>query len=205
MEYIFYSNELSHHGILGQKHGIRRFQYSDGSLTPAGRLRYGVGGERGKAAPKAKAVSSRDQERAAARAKRIEARQAKKAARVESRKANKELSQKEDQERQELRRYEELRRTPAKRLSENEIKELTARLQMEKNYKDLLKQTEEPKLFDGKKFVVDILQSSGKTIITGLITYGVGTAINNAANAKVINVGGKWEAPKPPEKKKEKG
>ena len=59
--------------------------------------------------------------------------------------------------------------------------------------------------FDGKKFVVDILQSSGKTIITGLITYGVGTAINNAANAKVINVGGKWEAPKPQEKKKEKG
>ena len=205
MEYIFYSNELSHHGILGQKHGIRRFQYSDGSLTPAGRLRYGVGGERGKAAPKAKAASSRDQERAAARAKRIEAQQAKKTARIESRKANKELSQKEDRERQELRRYEELRRTPAKRLSENEIKELTARLQMEKNYKDLLKQTEDPKLFDGKKFVVDILQSSGKTIITGLITYGVGTAINNAANAKVINVGGKWEAPKPQEKKKEKG
>ena len=205
MEYVFYSNELAHHGILGQKHGIRRFQYSDGSLTPAGRLRYGVGGERGKAAPKAKAASSRDQERAAARAKRIEAQQAKKAARVESRKVNKELSQKKDQEQQELRRYEELRRTPAKRLSENEIKELTARLQMEKSYKDLLKQTEDPKLFDGKKFVVDILQSSGKTIITGLITYGVGTAINNAANAKVINVGGKWEVPKPPEKKKEQG
>lgn len=34
---------LVHHGIKGQKWGIRRFQYSDGSLTPAGRRRYLVG------------------------------------------------------------------------------------------------------------------------------------------------------------------
>lgn len=31
---------LEHHGILGQKWGIRRFQNPDGSLTPAGKVRY---------------------------------------------------------------------------------------------------------------------------------------------------------------------
>lgn len=34
---------LAHHGILGQKWGIRRFQNKDGSLTSAGKKRYGSG------------------------------------------------------------------------------------------------------------------------------------------------------------------
>jgi hypothetical protein len=35
-----YSDELYHHGILGMKWGIRRYQNKDGSLTPAGKKRY---------------------------------------------------------------------------------------------------------------------------------------------------------------------
>lgn len=37
---------LEHHGILGQKWGIRRFQNPDGSLTKAGQKRYGTEGSR---------------------------------------------------------------------------------------------------------------------------------------------------------------
>lgn len=33
-------NSLAHHGIKGQKWGVRRFQYSNGSLTPEGIKRY---------------------------------------------------------------------------------------------------------------------------------------------------------------------
>lgn len=35
-----YDNYLSHHGIKGQKWGVRRFQNADGSVTAAGKARY---------------------------------------------------------------------------------------------------------------------------------------------------------------------
>lgn len=35
-----YKNSLCHHGIEGQKWGVRRFQNPDGSLTPEGKARY---------------------------------------------------------------------------------------------------------------------------------------------------------------------
>ncbi len=42
-----YNDVLYHHGIKGQKWGHRRYQYENGSLTPEGRVHYGVGKARG--------------------------------------------------------------------------------------------------------------------------------------------------------------
>lgn len=36
----FYTDELSHHGIKGQKWGVRRFEKAGGGLTAAGKARY---------------------------------------------------------------------------------------------------------------------------------------------------------------------
>ena len=42
MNAVEYTDYLVHHGIKGQKWGVRRFQNEDGSLTPEGKERYGV-------------------------------------------------------------------------------------------------------------------------------------------------------------------
>lgn len=41
-------SELYHYGIKGQKHGVRKYQNEDGSLTPEGRIHYGIGDKKGK-------------------------------------------------------------------------------------------------------------------------------------------------------------
>ena len=40
-------DELYHYRVGGEKNGVRRYQYPDGSLTPLGRIHYGVGPPRG--------------------------------------------------------------------------------------------------------------------------------------------------------------
>lgn len=58
------SEELYHWGIKGQKWGVRRYQNPDGTLTAAGRKRYGTEGETGDEkpsyAPKAPKKSASD-------------------------------------------------------------------------------------------------------------------------------------------------
>ncbi len=46
MDTFYWNDELYHHGILGMRHGIRRFQNPDGSLTEEGRRRYLKGDDR---------------------------------------------------------------------------------------------------------------------------------------------------------------
>ena len=43
MDYYYDNSYLAHHGIKGMKWGVRKYQNDDGSLTAAGRARYGMG------------------------------------------------------------------------------------------------------------------------------------------------------------------
>ena len=91
---INYEEEyLAHHGIKGQRHGIRRFQNPDGSLTAAGKLRYSVGnGGRSiskKVDPKSAAKLKKRQAKEAAKLERLKIKEA-----AKNEKHNKKLEKK---------------------------------------------------------------------------------------------------------------
>lgn len=67
-----------------------------------------------------------------------------------------------------------------KDLTDEELRTKINRLQMEKQYKDLLKGSDKEKTNNGKAAVMDILEKSGKNIATQAVTYGLGRLVNKA-------------------------
>ena len=65
-----------------------------------------------------------------------------------------------------------------KDMSDAELRAKISRLQLEKQYADLSRQTEP--VSKGKKFVEGIMTKSGENIGTQLTTYVMGTAVNKA-------------------------
>lgn len=140
----YQSNYLAHHGILGQKWGIRKYQNPDGSLTEEGRKRYGVNGER-------KSLGTRIKEDRAAKKK---AKQ-RKAALEKARKAKEEKAKQEKLAKEyEEKKQEVLRSGSAKEvlkyrgsMTNNELNAALNRINWEKQLNDLAKK-EEPSGFD---------------------------------------------------------
>lgn len=75
-----------------------------------------------------------------------------------------------------------------KDMSDDELRNEISRLELEKRYKDLTSPKEQTKIFNGKKFVTDILNQSGKNVGTQVATYYMGKAFNSVVGSDVVNV-----------------
>ena len=137
-----YSDELYHHGILGQRWGIRRYQKKDGSLTPAGLKRYGSEANF-KKIQRAEATAKKEAEKAKYRAK----------TEAEIAKINKKYKiNKPDAKKEETKEKEKSSKPKAKSINEmtdDEIRARINRIQLENQLKSLtpVQQTK------GQKFV----------------------------------------------------
>lgn len=122
------NDSLTHHGVLGQKWGVRRYQNYDGSLKSAGRM---------KAREKYK-----------------------------------------------------MRET--KKLTDNELKRRTNRLNLENNYKQALDRNNDS-YNDGVKWLDKTFTAVLSSVVTGVAvaagTYYVGGMINDAAGVRIIKNG----------------
>ena len=74
--------------------------------------------------------------------------------------------------------------TNPKKLTTEELNARIKRLQLEKTYKDLMKDTESTT--KGKNFVMDILESSGKNLFTQVTNHYGAKALNKVIGEEVI-------------------
>ena len=73
-----------------------------------------------------------------------------------------------------------------KDMTDDELRKEIGRLELEKRYRDLSGPTEQKKVFNGKQFVKEVLETSGKNLATQVVNEMGAKAINKAFGYEAV-------------------
>ena len=162
------SNYIKHHGIKGQKWGVRRFQNKDGTLTPAGKQKYGSKENFEKQYPEERKAATKAATKAVKKAsdKGVDA---VKAAREVEAERTKKRQAKADKA------LEKAAREKASKMSDQELREAVNRLNLEENYTRMVQNRE--RISVGESAVAKVLNVTLTAMTVTSTALGIATAI----------------------------
>lgn len=174
------NTELYHHGVKGQRWGIRRYQNKDGSLTAYGKKRYAK--ELAKLEAEKKRVRQYEQT-------------AKKMSKLDD--MRKDLDERKKalktDETPESTKQPKAQSAPQKRklseLSNEEIQAKIDRMNLENKYNTLAQEridaVSKKEVSKGRKFTEEVLEKAGKNIATQAAAWAIGTGVNKLIEATI--------------------
>ena len=146
------SNNLQHHGIKGQKWGVRRYQKADGTLTQLGRFRYGK-------------AETKDYEE-------LHGKVEKASGFVKT--AQKYQSEKDHKD------YEEKIKTDLKNMTDEELRQVVNRLNMEERYTQVMRSRE---VEVGKSAASEWLEKAGSALAVTSSILGMAVTMKQMMDA----------------------
>ena len=183
---INYEEEyLAHHGIKGQRHGIRRFQNYDGSLTAAGKLRYSVGnGE--------KSISKKVDPKSAAKLKK---RQIKEDAKLERLKIKESAKNEKRKEKLEKKKSHISNKEYVKTLSDEELKAINARTTAENTWLNNHPEKKTVGRYIADDFIKPAFEKAMKeqvnNYVSKFVNYSTKKVVDSILNSPGFNTKGK--------------